>query len=73
MRFMRLWVAAATTTRGFARLTGTAAPSSQADLAAVFPWNPGQPRDEIVSHGGKTIVSGTLATCISGSVVGVLY
>jgi len=30
-------------------------------------------RDEIVSLGGKTIVSGTLATCIAGSVVGVLY
>jgi CNT family concentrative nucleoside transporter len=30
-------------------------------------------RDEIVSLGGKTIVSGTLATCVAGSVVGVLY
>ncbi len=30
-------------------------------------------RDEIVSLGGKTIVSGTLATCIAGSVVGILY
>ena len=30
-------------------------------------------RDEIVSLGGKTIVSGTLATCIAGSVVGMLY
>ena len=30
-------------------------------------------RDEIVSLGGKTIVSGTLATCIAGAVVGVLY
>jgi CNT family concentrative nucleoside transporter len=30
-------------------------------------------RDEIVSLGGKTIVSGTLATCVAGSVVGMLY
>ena len=30
-------------------------------------------RDEIDSLGGKTIVSGTLATCIAGSVVGMLY
>ena len=30
-------------------------------------------RDEIVSLGGKTILSGTLATCIAGSVVGMLY
>ncbi len=30
-------------------------------------------REEIVSLGGKTIVSGTLATCVAGSVVGVLY
>jgi CNT family concentrative nucleoside transporter len=30
-------------------------------------------RDEIVSLGGKTIVSGTLATCIAGAVVGMLY
>jgi len=30
-------------------------------------------RDEIVSLGGKTMVSGTLATCVAGSVVGVLY
>jgi CNT family concentrative nucleoside transporter len=30
-------------------------------------------REEIVSLGGKTIVSGTLATCIAGSVVGMLY
>jgi len=30
-------------------------------------------RGEIVSLGGKTIVSGTLATCVAGSVVGVLY
>ena len=30
-------------------------------------------RDEIVSLGGKTIVSGTLATLIAGSVVGILY
>jgi CNT family concentrative nucleoside transporter len=30
-------------------------------------------RDEIVSLGGKTIVSGTLATCIAGSVVGILH
>ena len=30
-------------------------------------------RDEIVSLGGKSIVSGTLATCIAGSVVGILY
>jgi len=30
-------------------------------------------RDEIVSLGAKTIVSGTLATLISGSVVGILY
>lgn len=30
-------------------------------------------RDEIVSLGWKTIVSGTLATCVSGSVVGILY
>jgi len=30
-------------------------------------------RDEIVSLGGRTIVSGTLATCIAGSVVGILY
>ena len=30
-------------------------------------------RDEIVSLGAKTIVSGTLATLIAGSVVGVLY
>ena len=30
-------------------------------------------RNEIVSLGGKTIVSGTLATCIAGSVVGMLY
>jgi CNT family concentrative nucleoside transporter len=29
-------------------------------------------RDEIVSLGGKTIVSGTLATCVAGSVVGML-
>jgi CNT family concentrative nucleoside transporter len=30
-------------------------------------------RDEIVSLGGRTIVSGTLATCVAGSVVGILY
>jgi CNT family concentrative nucleoside transporter len=30
-------------------------------------------RDEIVSLGAKTIVSGTLATCVAGSVVGMLY
>ncbi|MBI4293868.1 MAG: nucleoside:proton symporter [Betaproteobacteria bacterium] len=30
-------------------------------------------REEIVSLGGKTIVSGTLATLIAGSVVGILY
>jgi len=30
-------------------------------------------RGEIVSLGGKTIVSGTLATCVAGSVVGMLY
>ena len=30
-------------------------------------------REEIVSLGGKTIVSGTLATCVAGSVVGMLY
>ncbi len=30
-------------------------------------------RDEIVSLGWKTIVSGTLATCVAGSVVGILY
>jgi len=30
-------------------------------------------RDEIVSLGGKTILSGTLATCVAGSVVGILY
>ena len=30
-------------------------------------------REEIVSLGGKTIVSGTLATCVAGSVVGILY
>jgi len=38
-------------------------------LATMVP----ERRDEIVSLGGKTIVSGTLATCISGSVVGMLY
>jgi CNT family concentrative nucleoside transporter len=30
-------------------------------------------RDEIVALGGKTIVSGTLATCVAGSVVGIFY
>jgi len=30
-------------------------------------------RDEVVSLGGKTIVSGTLATCVAGSVVGIFY
>ncbi|MDT3687152.1 MAG: nucleoside transporter C-terminal domain-containing protein [Pseudorhodoplanes sp.] len=30
-------------------------------------------RDEIVSLGPKTIVSGTLATCVIGAIVGVLY
>ena len=30
-------------------------------------------RDEVVSLGGKTIISGTLATCVAGSVVGILY
>jgi len=30
-------------------------------------------REEIVSLGGKTILSGTLATCVAGSVVGMLY
>jgi len=30
-------------------------------------------REEIVSLGGKTILSGTLATCVAGSVVGILY
>jgi len=30
-------------------------------------------RDEIVSLGGKTMVSGTLATCIAASIVGILY
>jgi concentrative nucleoside transporter, CNT family len=30
-------------------------------------------RDEIVSLGAKTIVSGTLATCVAGSVVGIFY
>jgi len=38
-------------------------------LATMVP----ERRNEIVSLGGKTIVSGTLATCISGSVVGILY
>ncbi len=31
-----------------------------------------QRRDEIVSLGPKTIVSGTLATCVIGAIVGVL-
>jgi CNT family concentrative nucleoside transporter len=30
-------------------------------------------REEIVSLGGRTILSGTLATCVAGSVVGILY
>jgi CNT family concentrative nucleoside transporter len=30
-------------------------------------------REEIVALGGRTLVSGTLATCIAGSVVGILY
>ena len=30
-------------------------------------------RDEIVSLGGKTIVSGTLSTCVAGSVVGIFF
>ena len=30
-------------------------------------------RDEVVSLGGKTIVSGTLATCVAGAIVGVFY
>jgi CNT family concentrative nucleoside transporter len=30
-------------------------------------------RDEIVSLGARTVVSGTLATCVAGSIVGVLY
>jgi CNT family concentrative nucleoside transporter len=30
-------------------------------------------RDEVVSLGGKTIISGTLATCVAGSVVGIFY
>ena len=30
-------------------------------------------REEIVSLGGKTIVSGTLATCVAGSVAGIFY
>jgi len=30
-------------------------------------------RDEIVSLGGKTIVSGTLATCVAGAIVGIFY
>jgi concentrative nucleoside transporter, CNT family len=30
-------------------------------------------RSEIVALGGRTIVSGTLATCVAGSVVGILY
>jgi concentrative nucleoside transporter, CNT family len=30
-------------------------------------------RDEIVSLGWKTIVSGTLATCVAGTVVGIFY
>ena len=30
-------------------------------------------RDEIVSLGGKIIVSGTLATRVAGSVVGIFY
>src|SRR6266581_186923 len=30
-------------------------------------------RDDVISLGGKSIVSGTLATCIAGSVVGMLY
>jgi CNT family concentrative nucleoside transporter len=30
-------------------------------------------RDEIVALGGRTIISGTLATCVAGSVVGILY
>ena len=38
-------------------------------LATIAP----ERRDEIVSLGGKTIVSGTLATCVAGSVVGILY
>jgi CNT family concentrative nucleoside transporter len=38
-------------------------------LATMVP----ERRDEIVSLGGKTIVSGTLATCIAGTVVGILY
>jgi CNT family concentrative nucleoside transporter len=37
----------------------------------VLPWI--VRGDEIVSLGGRTIVSGTLATCIAGSVVGILY
>ena len=30
-------------------------------------------REEIVLLGGKTIVSGTLATCVAGSVAGIFY
>jgi CNT family concentrative nucleoside transporter len=38
-------------------------------LATMVP----ERRSEIVALGGKTIVSGTLSTCIAGTVVGVLY
>ena len=38
-------------------------------LATMVPGR----RAEIVQLGGRTIVSGTLATCIAGAVVGVLY
>jgi CNT family concentrative nucleoside transporter len=34
-------------------------------------WAPG-PRDEINSLGLKSIVSGTLTTCLMGAIVGVL-
>jgi CNT family concentrative nucleoside transporter len=30
-------------------------------------------RDDIVALGGRTIVSGTLATLVAGSVVGILF
>ncbi|MEO7403123.1 MAG: nucleoside transporter C-terminal domain-containing protein, partial [Burkholderiales bacterium] len=41
-------------------------------LGGLTTMAPGR-RDEIVSLGMKTLVSGTLATLVAGSVVGMLY
>ena len=51
-------------------------PSVRADLEDLVRiqsvWADPQRRDEVVALGLKSIVSGTLATCLMGAIVGVL-